>query len=26
MGPDANEARNLFLDLVEELISLDGAA
>jgi chromosome partitioning protein len=25
-GPDANEARNLFLDLVEELISLDGAA
>jgi chromosome partitioning protein len=25
-GPDANEARNLFLDLVEELVSLDGAA
>jgi len=24
-GPDANEARNLFLDLVEELINLDGA-
>ena len=25
-GPDANEVRNLFLDLVDELISLDGAA
>lgn len=25
-GPDANEARNLFLDLVDELINLDGAA
>jgi chromosome partitioning protein len=25
-GPDANEARNLFLDLVDELITLDGAA
>ena len=24
-GPDATEARNLFLDLVEELINLDGA-
>lgn len=24
-GPDANEIRNLFLDLVEELIGLDGA-
>jgi chromosome partitioning protein len=24
-GPDANEARNLFLDLVDELINLDGA-
>ncbi len=24
-GPDANEVRNLFLDLVDELISLDGA-
>lgn len=23
-GPDANEARNLFLDLVDELINLDG--
>ena len=25
-GPDANEVRNLFLDLVDDLISLDGAA
>jgi chromosome partitioning protein len=25
-GPDANEVRNLFLDLVDELIALDGAA
>jgi cellulose biosynthesis protein BcsQ len=25
-GPDANEVRNVFLDLVEELIVLDGAA
>ena len=25
-GPDANEVRNLFLDLVDELIGLDGAA
>lgn len=25
-GPDASEVRNLFLDLVDELISLDGAA
>jgi chromosome partitioning protein len=25
-GPDANEVRNLFLDLVDELISLDGVA
>jgi chromosome partitioning protein len=24
-GPDANEVRNLFLDLVDELINLDGA-
>jgi chromosome partitioning protein len=24
-GPDANEVRNLFLDLVDELITLDGA-
>jgi chromosome partitioning protein len=24
-GPDANEVRNLFLDLVDELIKLDGA-
>ncbi len=25
-GPDVNEVRNLFLDLVDELITLDGAA
>jgi chromosome partitioning protein len=25
-GPDANEVRNLFLDLVDELINLDGAS
>jgi cellulose biosynthesis protein BcsQ len=25
-GPDANEVRNLFLDLVDELITLDGVA
>jgi chromosome partitioning protein len=25
-GPDANEVRNLFLDLVDELITLDGAS